>query len=153
MKDSMTPYEFYERFTKPAIEHWTANQGIDHLAVHALSQIAILADVAQSFSGRTDYRKKLEARHNVLRTIRDAVNSHKHGWPSGKIERQSFKQGQRAEAKIGHGFFVGVTYCGRPLTPYKYIGLTNDDGTLLNVGHLILVADRIWQDELSRLSV
>jgi hypothetical protein len=63
--DSMTAREFYDRFTRPAIDHWQNHQDIDHLAAHALSQLAILADVATSYVDDKSYRKDLEGNRPI----------------------------------------------------------------------------------------
>ncbi len=146
--DSMAPREFYDRFTRPAIDHWQAHQDVDHLAVHALSQLAILADVAASHAPYKGYRSDLEARHPVLKTIRDAHNSHKHGWPGGRNDRTSFLQGQRVAAALGAGFFAGVSFVGGPPTPYKFMGIENGGVEAESVGVLILDGLLAWQREL-----
>jgi hypothetical protein len=112
MTDSMTPREFHERFTRPAVEHWRRNQNVDHLAIHALSQIAILAEVAGHRSAEPNYRRQLEARYEPLRKVRDAVNSHKHGWPRKGDRREFFTQGQRAVLTTGAAIFAGATFLG-----------------------------------------
>ncbi|WP_416409744.1 hypothetical protein [Agrobacterium rosae] len=146
--DSMTPREFYDRFTRPAIDHWLKHQGVDHLAVHALSQLAILSDVAAANASEEGYRRRLEEKHAVLRTIREAHNSHKHGWPGENQKRKHFNQGQRVEETLGVGFFAGVSFIGGPPTPYKFMGIDDGDIEAENVGAMILDGLLAWQREL-----
>jgi hypothetical protein len=148
----MTPREFYERFTKPAVEHWKVNQHVEHLAVHALSQIAILAEVGAQHFGK-DYLRELESRREVLRVIRDAHNSHKHGWPRNEKERKSFKQGQRVTKETSFGNFAGHTFIGGPPTKFHYVGLMQDDGEPIKVASLIFEAMRAWDSEFETLGI
>ncbi|NTA19298.1 hypothetical protein [Agrobacterium tumefaciens] len=148
------PSDFLNEYVVPSAEHWKANQTSKHLAVHAISQIDIMADVVANHIGRQAraYRDDLGQRYPALAKIRDAHDSHKHG----QLNRQTalfVSQGQRPDEAVGHAFFVGVTHLSGPLTPFTYLALTLNDGSTEKVYTLIKDGMDAWAQEIAALGI
>jgi len=153
----LTPREFIATFVDPAIELWRTEQLVPHLAIHAVAQLDILAEVVARHTmarplkrreaGR--FRQSLAEREPVLAVIRDIHDAHKHG----ELERgdAGAKEGQRPEIRTQFGFFAGHTAVGGPLTPYKNLVFTHDNGQRYQVGHVILEARLAWDRELQKM--
>ncbi|WP_027488923.1 hypothetical protein [Allorhizobium undicola] len=150
----MHPTNFMNEYVVPATEAWKADQSSKHLAIHAISQIDILAEVVANHIGRKagPYRDDLGQRFPALAKIRDAHDSHKHG----QLNRRSalfVSQGQRPDEAVDHGFFAGVTYLGGPPTQYTYLALTLNDGTAEHVYTLINDGLAAWAQEMADLGI
>lgn len=148
------PSDFMAEYVTPAANLWKAGQPSKHLAIHAISQIDILAEVVANHIGRKagSYRDDLGQRYPALAKIRDAHDSHKHG----QLNRRNalfVSQGQRPDEAIGHGFFVGVTHLSGPLTPFTYLALTLNDGTSEHVYTLIKDGLDAWAQEMAALGL
>jgi hypothetical protein len=84
------PRDFITEYVDPAIALWRQNQHVKHLAVHAITEVDVLAAIVALWTrlaGRrtlpqreeSEFRNKLGAREPALALIRDAHDSHKHG--------------------------------------------------------------------------
>jgi hypothetical protein len=141
-------------YVTPAVDIWKANQPSKHLAIHALSQIDILAEVVANHIGRKagPYRDDLGQRYPALAKIRDAHDSHKHG----HLNRRNalfVSQGQRPDEAVGHAFFAGVTHLSGPLTRFTYLALTLNDGTAEKVHTLVKDGMDAWAQEMTALDI
>ncbi|WP_018900502.1 hypothetical protein [Rhizobium sp. 2MFCol3.1] len=150
----MHPNDFMAEYVVPAAEAWKANQQSKHLAVHALSQIDILAEVVAHHIGRKPrpFRDDLGQRYPALAKIRDAHDSHKHG----QLDRHNalfVSHGQRPDETLGHAFFVGVTHLSGPLTPFTFLALMLNDGSNEKVYTLIKDGMDAWELEMSALGI
>jgi len=150
----MHPTDFMNDYVVPATEAWKADQRSKHLAIHAISQIDIMAEVVANHIVRKagSYRDDLGQRYPALAKIRDAHDSHKHG----QLNRRNalfVSQGQRPGEAVGHAFFVGVTHLSGPLTPFTYLALTLNDGSTENVYTLIKEGMDGWAQEMAALGI
>ena len=84
------PCDFITEYVQPAIALWRENQNVKHLAVHAITEVDVLAEIVALWTllaGRrtldrgeaSEFRDELGAREPALVVIRDAHDSHKHG--------------------------------------------------------------------------
>lgn len=154
MPDNMTPREFMDDFVIPAIELWKSNQNSKHLSAHAIAQLDILAEVVAHHQGIKSklYRDDLGNRFPVLAQIRDAHDSHKHGW----LQRGSaifISKGQRVNSETGAGFFLDVTPLDGPLTEFTYLAIRLNDGRPVEVSSLVFDGLRLWEQEFGRLGI
>ncbi|KQQ61138.1 hypothetical protein ASF69_01570 [Rhizobium sp. Leaf311] len=150
----MHPADFLSEYVVPSVDHWKVNQSSKHLAIHALSQIDILAEVVAHNIGRKprSYRDDLGQRYPALAKIRDAHDSHKHG----QLDRPNalfVSHGQRPDESVGHAFFVGVTHLSGSLTPFTYLTLTLNDGSAEKVYTLIKDGMDAWAQEMLALGI
>ncbi|MBY5684843.1 hypothetical protein HFO32_22225 [Rhizobium leguminosarum] len=150
----MHPSDFMIEYVVPATESWKANQPSKHLAIHAISQIDILAEVVANHVGQKarTFRGNLGQRHPALAKIRDAHDSHKHG-QLNRATALFVSQGQRPDEAVGHAFFVGVTHLSGPLTPFTYLALTLNDGSTVQVYTLIKDGMDAWAQEMAALGI
>ncbi len=146
-------------YVRPAIELWQKNQDVKHLAVHAITQLDVLAEIVAllNLPGSREkltraearkFRDNLDTREPVLAIIRDAHDSHKHG----KLDRQNAAQaskGQRPEMVTKYAFFADHTPAGGPLTPYNVLVLQLNDGTEKDIYVLLNDAMAAWERELT----
>jgi hypothetical protein len=96
------PHDFIDEYVRPAIELYRTNRTVKHLAVHAMTQVDVLAAVVALWDAQRTklerreektFRKELGEREPALALIRDAHDSHKHGGLTRQPAAAS--QGQR----------------------------------------------------------
>ncbi len=119
------PRSFIAEYVEPAIALWRTDRNVKHLAVHAITQIDVLAEIVALWiapAGRkalnrgeaSKFRDDLGVREPPLAIIRDAHDSHKHG----ELDRKTatwVSMGQRPEPVIEYGAFLDVTHLDSPL--------------------------------------
>jgi hypothetical protein len=153
----MTPAEFLDQFVHPAIALWNERQDSPVLAVCAIAQVDILAEVvAHAVVGTDrddvrDFRDDLGRRIPAIDLIRNAHDSHKHGNLTRRNARE-ISQGQRPYQSAGTAFFVGHSFVGDPIGSTDTSVLLND-GTPLPVGQMLRDAMDAWTAELARLNI
>lgn len=92
------PRDFITEYVEPAIALWRKNPNVKHLAVHAITQVDVLAEIVALWTllaGRptldrgeaSKFRDNLGAREPVLAIIRDAHDSHKHAHYAARPQR------------------------------------------------------------------
>jgi hypothetical protein len=145
------PREFIAEYVKPAIELYRKNRTVKHLAVHAMTQVDVLAAVVCQKLDRGDespFRRELGRREPAIARIRDAHDSHKHG----RLRRKgaAASQGQRPVRVTKHAHFLNRSFYGKPPTAYDVMVLTLDDGTEKEVYSLLHEAMQAWDRELTR---
>ena len=154
------PRGFITDYVEPAIALWRTDRNVKHLAVHAITQIDVLAEIVALWTllaGRqtlprdeaSKFRNDLGVREPALAIVRDVHDSHRHGVLDRKTATR-VSQGQRPEAVTKHGFFLDVTHLGGPLTPYDVLVITLNDGTEKRVDTLLHEAMEAWDRELVR---
>ena len=140
---------------------WQKSQNVKHLAVHAIAQIDVLAEVVALWTllgarsilpqcESTKFRNELGTREPVLTIVREAHNSHKHGaliHTTGK----KVSKGQRPETATKGGFFYDHSFYDSPLTPYEILVFVLDDRTEKPIHILLHEAAKAWDRELTRL--
>lgn len=129
---------------------------VKHLAVHAMTQVDVLAAVVAIWDAQrpklerdeeAQFRKALAARERVLALIRDAHDSHKHGGLSRP--GASASQGQRPEQVTG--FFLNTS--DNSLTPHDDLFFVRDDGCQYQIASLLWEAMQAWERELCRRGI
>jgi hypothetical protein len=82
------PRTFIAEYIDPAISLWRDNPNSKHLAVHAITQLDVLAEIVLLWNAKghklprnaaTIFRDDLSAREPLLAIVRDAHDCHKHG--------------------------------------------------------------------------
>ncbi len=143
------PRSFRAEYVQPAIACWQANQNVKHLAVHAITQVDVLAEIVALWKSQkvSQFRDQLGVREPILAIIRDAHDSHKHGM-LGRGNATHVSLGQRPEQVPKHAFFVGETFLGGPLTPYDELVLVLNNGTDKSIFVLLHEAMEAWEREL-----
>lgn len=153
----MTPAEFLDQFVHPAIALWNERQDSPVLAVCAIAQVDILAEVVAhavvgtDWNAVTGFRNDLCGRIPAIARIRDAHDSHKHG----RLNRQEGRdpsRGQRPHPSAGTAFFADDGFAGDPVGELDTSILLNDR-TPLPVGRLLRDAMDAWTTELDRLNI
>lgn len=153
----MEPLDFIREYVEPAVALWSERPNNPVLAVCAIAQIDILAEVvaiAQATGtlprrGAATYRDELGLREPAIARIRDAHDSHKHG----RLQRRSateITQGQRPRRSPGSAWFLGRSR-GRKFLGKTSTTITLDDGTSVDIAVLIREARAAWDRELRRL--
>jgi len=151
------PCDFIKEYVYPAIELYRMNRTTKHLAIHAMSQVDVLAAVlalwvaqkpALGRGEESKFREELGAREPAINLIRDAHDCHKHGGLDRKSATAS--DGQRPTPKTEFGFFVDHTFVGGPLTPYDVLVFVQDDRTASEVVTMLHDAMQAWGRELGR---
>jgi hypothetical protein len=108
------PRHFISEYVDPAIELYRTNRTVKHLAVHAMTQVDLLAAVVALWKAKQPtlkrgqerkFREQLGAREPVLALIQDAHDCHKHGGLT-RTTAVAASQGQRPEQKTKFGFFL-----------------------------------------------
>jgi len=153
------PRDFIEEYVYPAIELYWMNRTVKHLAIHAVSQVDILAAVTALWveqkpalnSEERDFRNELGAREPAIKLIRDAHDCHKHGGLHRKTA--TARNGQRPEPATESGFFADHTLVDGPLTSYDVLVFKPDDGTASEVVKMLHDAMQAWGRELGRLKI
>jgi hypothetical protein len=155
------PRTFIAEYVDPAISLWQSSQQTKHLAIHAITQLDVLAEIVLLWTrqGQTPtrqapsaFRETLANREPVLAVIRDAHDSHKHGI----LLRQSAtnaSKGQRPETVTKVGMFLDHDFLDSPGTPYQALVFILDDGTEKPIFDLLLEARQAWDRELARLGL
>jgi len=158
------PRAFIQEYVEPSTELYRTNRPVTHLAVHALTQMDVLAEVVAlwTLSGGTGhcvskdevtrFRNDLGRRESILAVVRDGHDSHKHG-NLGRKTAINASRGQRPEPKTKFGFFVGRTPVGGRLTRFEVLVLKLDDGTEMEIFDLLRKARLAWERELGRLGL
>lgn len=157
------PSLFVQEFVHPAIELFRRNIAVKHLAVHAISQLDVLAEVVALttlLQGRDKlpkhemaaYRDALGVREPAIAVIRDAHDSHKHGELSRRTAVK-LSQGQRPQPAVRHAFVLGRSALNRPLKPFRVLVYMFDDGSRVQVLALISDALEAWRCEFERLGL
>lgn len=150
----MEPVDFAREYVEPAIRLWSERPNNPVLAVCAIAQIDILAEVvaiaqaggALPRRGAASYRDELGLREPAIARIRDAHDSHKHG----RLQRSSaseITQGQRPRRSAGTAFFAGHSRVGSVLGRTS-TAILLDDGTPVDIAVLIREAMAAWDREL-----
>jgi hypothetical protein len=149
------PREFIAEYVDPAIELYRKNRTVKHLAVHAMTQVDVLAAVVGLWSAgcqkleESQFREELGRREPAIALIRDAHDSHKHG----RLRRKSAaaaSQGQRPERVTKHAHFLNRFFFGKLPIAYDVLVLVLNDGTEKEVYSLLHEAMQAWNRELSR---
>jgi len=149
------PREFLTEYVDPATLFWRKNQYVKHLAIHAITQMDVLAEVVALWTSHPkvqDFRDVLGAREKALGIIREAHNSHKHGALTSKRFKQ-VSQGQRPTVVTKSGYFLNHSFIGGPPTPYDALVYILDDGTEKEISVLLAEARTAWDRELARLQL
>jgi hypothetical protein len=157
------PRAFRTEYVEPAIALWKESQTVKHLAIHAIAQIDVLAEVVALWTllaGRsnldqdevTRFRNELGNREPALTIVRDAHDSHKHGALIRKTATKA-SQGQRPEIAIKGAFFYDHSFYDSPLLPYEVLVFFLNDGTEKRVSIILAEAMRAWDRELTRLGL
>lgn len=154
----MVPIAFRDEFVLPAIDLWRERPNQPVLAVCAIAQIDILAEVvaiaqaggALPRTGARDFRNELAQREPAIDRIRNAHDSHKHGRLSRRGAAE-ITEGQRPYRSVGTAPFFGHSFFGASYFGTTSTALLLDDGTPVDVGTLIREAMEAWDRELRRL--
>jgi len=154
------PCDFIKEYVYPAIELCGMSRTTKHLAIHAISQVDVLAAVmalwvaqkpALDRGEESKYREKIGARHPAIKLIRDAHECHKHG--GLRRETATASAGQRPVPETKFGFFANHTVVGGPLAPYNVLVFVQDDGTATEVVTMLHDAMQAWERELSERNI
>jgi hypothetical protein len=157
------PRSFIAEYVEPAIETWQKNPVVKHLAVHAITQVDVLAEIVALWTllgGRSklnqgeaaQFRDGLGLREPILAVIRDAHDSHKHGELSRRTAVH-VSLAQRPEAITKYGFFLGHTFPGGPLTRYQQLIYVLNDETEKSLPVILHEAMVAWERELTQLGI
>jgi hypothetical protein len=156
------PRGFLREYVEPAFQHWAKNPNDKHLAVHAIAQFDVLAEVvaqailpispAPARREVSAFRNELGSREPVLAIIRDANDSHKHGTLL-RTNAVNVSQGQRPEIVTEVAFFLDYSFLDSPGTPIETLILRLNNGTEMKIGALLLEAREAWSRELNRLGL
>jgi hypothetical protein len=154
------PRTFISDYIAPAIEVWRSQQNAGHLAIHALTQIDILAEVVDLWNHRDNedgikrgsasrFREELGKREPSLAIVRDVHDNHKHG----RLNRITALVDRRPEMIKKFGFFADHSFYDDDPTPYNIMGITLKDGSDIEVYRLIDQAMEAWERELTGLGL
>jgi hypothetical protein len=145
------PRTFITEYVDPAIALWRKTPDVKHLAVHAITQVDVLAEMVALWTSQNvrQFRDDLGAREPALKIIRDAHNSHKHGALDRKTAVAA-SQGQRPETLTGYGYFADHWFLNDLPTRYNYLAFVQDDGTEKPVSIMLDEAMEAWKRELTR---
>lgn len=154
------PMAFFREYVLPAAELWRERPNKPVLAVCAIAQLDILAEVVARHQagghldrgGAAPYRDDLGRREPAFARIRDAHDSHKHGG-LGRKNAGELGQGQRPHRWRGTASFAGVSRARRHFLGRTSTALLLSDGTPIDVGILIQEATAAWERELRRLGL
>lgn len=159
--DMIHPRDFITEFVDPAIKLSWTNPNVKHLAVHAITQVDVLAEIVALWTllgGRpkldhgeaSKFRDALGVRQPALAIIRDAHDSHKHGELSRRTAIKVSK-GQRPEVVTKAGIFANHIFAGGPPTYYRALVLRLDDGKTKKIYSLLYEAMAAWDEEFKSL--
>jgi hypothetical protein len=146
------PRDFIAEYVQPAIALFQANRTVKHLAVHAITQVDVLASVVAIWDAQRprlerdeepQFRRALAARERVLALIKDAHDCHKHGGLSRASAVAS--QGQRPQQVTT--FFLNTLDDSRP---HDILFFIQDDGRQHEIATLLFEAMEAWERELCR---
>jgi hypothetical protein len=159
------PRAFKTEYVEPAVALWQKNHDVKHLAIHAITEVDVLAEVVALWTlldGRpilpkcethkvTKFRDELGAREPALAIVRDAHDSHKHGAlhrVTAKVPEGASK-GQRPETVTKASFFFGHSFYGGPPTLYEVLVFVLNDGTEKRVSIMLHEAMKAWDREFA----
>jgi hypothetical protein len=137
---------------------------VKHLAVHAITQIDVLAEIVAHWTvpagcpklDRRDvsmFRDKLGAREPALAVVRDAHDSHKHGELDRKTATHAL-QGQRPETVTKFvGFFLDHSFLDSPPTSCDVLVFILNDRTEKHINIMLDEAMKAWDRELAQLGL
>src|ERR1700722_8537485 len=157
------PRDFITEYVDPAIVLWLKNQNVKHLAVHAITEVDVLAAIVALWTrlaGRrtlpqreeSEFRKELGCREPALALIKDAHDSHKHGTLGRATPTAATaSQGQRPEPITKYGYFLNHMFLNRPRSRYSYLAYVLNDGTEKRVSTMLDEGMEAWSRELTRL--
>lgn len=160
------PRAFLAEYVDPAIALYRADPLVPHLAVHAISQMDILAEVAATYTlpngqqmlgwGEAHaFRTELGARCRALSLIRDAHDSHKHGRlrATRAANPGGVTFGQRPQRHINVTWFdKNGRRRPRPLRREMLV-VTLNNGARLSVSTILDKGREAWDRELERLGL
>ncbi len=146
--EEFDPVTFWNTYVVPSVSLYRENQLSKHLAIHAISQIDIMAEVTAKRLRKSAnaYRNDLSGRHPILGIIRDAHDTHKHGL----LDRKNaifISKGQRPTQVQEAGFFVGNFFAGGPPSVYEYLGLRTNNDQSWPINNIINQAVDAWERE------
>jgi hypothetical protein len=155
MGPTIRPRDFITEYVDPAIALWRQNQDVKHLAVHAITEIDVLAAVvALSIWPDEDrerkFRDELGVREPALAVIRDAHDSHKHG-ALGRTTATAASQGQRPESITKYGYFLNRMFLNSPPSRSHHLAYVLNNGTEKPVSIMLDEGMEAWSRELNRL--
>ena len=157
MGTTICPRDFITEYVDPAITLWRQNQDVKHLAIHAITEIDVLAAVVALWicpegirEGK--FRDELGRREPALAVIRDAHDSHKHG-ALGRTTATAASQGQRPEPITKYGYFLNHMFLNGPRSRYSYLAYVLNDGTEKRVSIMLDEGMEAWSRELIRLGL
>jgi hypothetical protein len=157
------PRDFITEYVDPAIALWRQNQHVKHLAVHAITEVDVLAAIVALWTrlaGRrtlpqreeSEFRNKLGAREPALALIRDAHDSHKHG-ALGRTTATAASQGQRPKPIAKYGYFLNRMFLNGPPSRSHHLAYVLNNGTEKPVSIMLDEAMEAWSRELIQLGL
>lgn len=158
------PRDFIAEYVRPAIELYRTNRTVKHLAIHAMTQVDVLAAVVLLWTKQrklkrgeeTSFRRKLGAREPALALIWDAHDCHKHGElhsrPADASQGRA-SQGQRPEEAREVGVFADHSFLGELPISYDVLVFTRDDGAEKEICSMLDEAMQAWERELGNLGI
>jgi hypothetical protein len=146
------PRDFITEYVDPAIALWRQNQHVKHLAVHAITEVDVLAAIVALWTRRagreeSEFRNKLGAREPALALIRDAHDSHKHG-ALGRPTATAASQGQRPEPIAKYGYFLNRMFLNGPPSRSHHLAYVLNNGTEKPVSIMLDEAMEAWLIQL-----
>ena len=148
-------------YVYPAIASWKGERDAKHLAIHAIAQIDIMAEVvlnhlkangvepADTRAG--PFREKLRMREPMLGYASDAHDSHKHGRLNAQT--RPISQGQRPETVKKAKLFPETMHRKPPYVIITSTIIVLNDGTELPVERMVVEGVEAWERELIRLNL
>jgi hypothetical protein len=151
------PRDFITEYVDPAIALWRQNQDVKHLAVHAITEVDVLAAVVALWicpDRESKFRKELGAREPALAVIRDAHDSHKHGTlRRASATAATASQGQRPKTIIKYGYFLNRMFLNGPPSRSHQLAYVLNNGTEKPVSFMLDEAMEAWSRELIQLGL
>lgn len=155
------PRDFITEYVDPAIALWRQNQDVQHLAVHAITEVDVLAAVValsiwperdQDRHRESEFRNELGDREPALAVIRDAHDSHKHG-ALGRKTATAASQGQRPATKTKYAHFLNHMFLNSPPGRSHHLVYVLNDGTEKPVSIMLDEGMEAWSREFARLGL
>lgn len=152
----MSPSEFISEYVDPAVALWRADTNSKVLAMCAVSQIDILAEVvfnhlkgtAQAPAKRaSDYRIALAGTAPAIGWANDAHDAHKHG--SLKVQTRQFASGLVQVPTAGDAFFVDYSFCDDGVLGETDTSLVLNDGDVVSIADIVEGARAAWDVEFA----
>ena len=156
----MKPVDFIAEYVNPAIAAWAGDTKSKAMAICAISQIDILAEVVferlrvdgrAPASSASNYRITLAAKAPAIGWTSDAHDAHKHGWL--KEHSRQFSGGVVQMNTAGTAFFADDGFADIGFLGDTDTSLRRNDGSLVSIADVIGQTTAAWDAEFAGLGL